>query len=99
MNRQVGGWVDQGNIERLLEFLAGCVGYDFGALDWGAVETALRYTDSERADGWYDYPVLGDPALTVRVANELDAGLVMVRVEGELDDVLVGRIETAFEFL
>ena len=55
--------------------------------------TASRGTDADHGR-WFDHPLAGDPQLNVGLANEPDAHPVMVRVSGELDDVLVGRIDT-----
>lgn len=95
----VGGWLHRDNTERFLEFVAQCVGYDFDSSDWLAIETALPGTDSEAEDGWYDYPLIGHPQLTVRIALEIGTDLVNARVVGEIDEVLAARIESAFELL
>jgi hypothetical protein len=90
---RVDGWVWADNVHRLMRHLAHTVAYDFDDLDWGAVETGLTTTDAEQAR-WFDYPLVGKRQLNVGLAREPDAYPVMVRVSGELDDVLIGRIET-----
>ncbi len=87
------GWVWDENVHRLMRHLGYAVVYDFDALDLGAVETGLASTDAEQGL-WFDYPLVGEQQLDVGLARETEAHLVMVRVSGDLDDVMVGRIET-----
>ena len=96
---QVNGWVEYSNTEMLFEYLAGWIGYDFGESDWQAIEVALPWTDADREDGWYEYPLLGDPVLTVRVADHPGDDIVSFQITGEIDEVLEARIETALSLL
>jgi hypothetical protein len=96
---EVEGWVSDTNVERLFESLARWIGYDFGELDWQAIDNALRWTDGDRADRWYEYPLGGKPPLDVAVADNPGDGVVSVRITGAIDTELKARIETAFEFL
>ncbi len=95
----MGGWVWPSNVERLLFWASHYVGYRFDHLDSQAVKTALPATDDEREDGWFEYPLVGAPALRVRLAQSLGAEPVIVRVIGELDDRLAARIETLLDVL
>ncbi len=70
------------------------VSYKFDDSDWQAVEAALPATDDEREDGWYEYPLCGVPPLRVLLAQAVGAPPVMVRVSGDMDDVLAARIST-----
>lgn len=89
----VGGWVWDENVHRFLRHLARVVEYEFDALDWGAVEAGLAVTDDDR-DLWFAYPLVGDSRVDVELARSPDSHAVMVRVSGETDAVMVGRIET-----
>lgn len=75
------------------------MGYSFDQTDWQAIETALPTTDADTADGWYEYPLTGTPPLTVSLARTVDALPVMVRVVGEMDQVLEARIDTLVSVL
>ena len=94
----VGGWVMEADVHRLMRHLAFLVGYVIDDLDWGAVQTGLELTDSE-SERWFDYPLVGERQLTVKLAKEPDAYPVMVQVSGDLDDVLAARIETLISVL
>lgn len=50
-------------------------------------------TDAEQGR-WFDYPLVGQSQLTVWLAREPDAFPIMLRVPGELDEVLAARVET-----
>ncbi len=93
MVERIDGWVWDENVHRLMRHLGHAVAYDFDDLDWGAVETGLASTDADQAR-WFDYPLVGERQVNVGLAREPDAHPVLVRVSGELDDVMVGRIET-----
>jgi hypothetical protein len=95
--REVAGWVWPSNVERLLFWASHYVGYNFDGLDWQAVETALPATDDEREDGWYEYPLVGEPPLRVRLARAVGAAPVTVVVTGEMDEPLASRIATLFD--
>jgi hypothetical protein len=70
--REVGGWVWPSNVERLLFWASHYVDYKFDDLDWRAVETALPTTDDDCEDGWYEYPLVGEPPLCVRLAQAVE---------------------------
>ncbi len=95
----IGGWVWYSSTELLFEYLASWIGYDFGESDWQAIEVALPSTDADREDGWYEYPLIGDVVLTVRVADNPGDDIVTFEISGEIDAVLRARIETAFSIL
>lgn len=93
MSESVSGWVWEENVDRLMRHLAHAVSYDFDDLDRGAIETGLEDTDADQ-DRWFDYPLVGQPQLNVGLARHPDAAPVVVRVSGDLDDVLAARVET-----
>jgi hypothetical protein len=95
----VGGWILPANVRTLMFWLAYYVGYSFEDSDWEAVRAALPATNAELASGWYDYPVIGSPALTVWLARVPGDTPVSVRVTGELDEVLAARFETLIHVL
>ncbi|WP_431917450.1 DUF6881 domain-containing protein [Amycolatopsis tucumanensis] len=98
-SEEVRGWVFGTNVHKFLEHLSSWIGYEFDELDWQAIEQALPATDAERADGWYDYPLAGQPQLSVSLAADPGASPVLVRVVGEMDAVLVARIDTLLALL
>jgi hypothetical protein len=91
--REVQGWVCAVNVRTAMEYLSRWVGYEFDDWDWQAIEFALPGTSWDE-EKWYDYPIVGSPALTVLVAHSPDADPVGVRVRGDIDDILQARIET-----
>ncbi len=95
--REVAGWVWPWNLERLLFWASLYVGYRFDDSDWQAVDTAMPATDDERDAGWYEYPLVGTPPLSVRLARAVEADPVRVRIRGDLDEPLASRIETLFD--
>ena len=96
---EVGGWVWPGNVKPLLRWISFYVGYSFDDSDWQTIEAALSTTDSEAADGWYDYPLQGTVPLQVYLAQEVGASPVMVRVVGTMDPGLETRIDTLIRVL
>jgi hypothetical protein len=96
---EVDGWVWQGNVEPLLRWVSHYVGYSFDQTDWQAVQVALPSTNADTADGWYEYPLVGTPPLTVSLARNVDALPVMVRIVGEMHQVLEARIDTLVSVL
>ncbi len=55
--------------------------YDFDESDWIAIDQGYGYgrTDSER-NLWFTYPLMGEPPLEIRLAQEPMAAPVMVQV-------------------
>ncbi|HVE73996.1 MAG TPA: hypothetical protein VNA30_02760 [Mycobacteriales bacterium] len=95
----VAGWVWPSNVEPLLRSVSHYVGYSFDDTDWQAIAAALPETDDERPDGWYDYPLAGEPPLRVHLACCVGAAPVMVRVVGPMDAVLEARVDTLVSVL
>lgn len=93
------GWVDEENLERWFDYLSSYVGYEFDSFDWAAVSKALPATDADDEMTRYEYPIVGDPPLVVRLASAAEDGIVMVSVKGPIDPVLAARIETLFDLL
>lgn len=50
-------------------------------------------SDAE-ADAWWEYPIDGQPPVTVRLALDPGTSIVVVHVVGDLNDVLAARVET-----
>jgi hypothetical protein len=95
----VGGWILPANVRTLMFWTAHYVGYSFDESDWQAVRAALPMTNAEQASGWYDYPLIGSPALTVWLAQVPGDSSVSVRVTGLMDEVLAARFETLIHVL
>lgn len=95
----VQGWVNEGNVVRLMEQISTYVGYPYDDLDEVALTGALDETDDESTDGWFEYPLTGEPELTVHLAQARGSSNVSVRVEGDVDVVLAARIETLLDIL
>lgn len=95
----ISGWVWYANTKTVFEYLAGWIGYSFDNLDWEAIEVALPWTDADREDAWYEYSLIGDPVLTVRVADNPGDDIVTFEITGTMDPVLEARIDTALSLL
>ena len=95
----VEGWVWPSTVETLMVFLSSFVGYGFGYNDWDAVRLGLEESDADRSDGFYEYPLVGDPVLTVRLARNVGADPVSVSVTGAMGVVLEARVETLISVL
>lgn len=96
---EVSGWILAGNVRTLMFWIAHYVSYSFDEGEWQAVQAALPATNSELASGWYDYPLIGSPALTVWLAGTPGDTPVSVRVTGDMDPVLAARFETLIHVL
>jgi hypothetical protein len=93
----VQGWVNEDNVVRLMEQVSAYIGYAYDDLDEAALTGALDETNDESNDRWFEYPLAGNPALMVHLAQSLGGTVVSVRVEGNLDAVLAARIETLLD--
>jgi hypothetical protein len=91
----VAGWLDFTNVVRFLTMVASYVGYPYDWWDEQALIGALDQTD----DRWFEYPLAGTPALTVRLARARGSDVITVQVVGELDDILATRVETLLDVL
>ncbi|MFG2454749.1 hypothetical protein ACGFSG_35865 [Streptomyces sp. NPDC048512] len=87
-------WIIDVNLRPLCESIAEFAGYEFGDSDWRAVETALPATDVEQ-DEWYEYPIVGQPAISLLVAVDPGSSVVFVRVRGVNNERAKLQIETA----
>jgi hypothetical protein len=96
---EVAGWILPGNVRTFMFWLAHYIGYSFDDNDWATVEAALPATNSEQASGWYDYPLIGSPALQVWLAKTPGDTPVSVRVTGDLGLILAARFETLIHVL
>ena len=97
--REVSGWVRTSNITNLVQDLATYTGVRWDDADQDALDGLLPNTDAERPEGWFDYPIAGDPPLLLHLANDVGTDVVQVRVEGELSEVLAARFDTLFDVL
>jgi hypothetical protein len=50
-----------------MTYLSMFIGYEFDDSDWLAIEMALPQTDTDAADGFYEYPLVGGSQLVVRL--------------------------------
>ena len=91
--RHVSGWIREDGVAELLGWVAGYIGYTYDQFDEQALVGALDPTDDE-AGHWFEYPLLGSPALTVRLARSPGSAVVMTQIHGHLDDILAARIDT-----
>ncbi len=96
---EVGGWVWPSNVRPLLTYISLYAGYSFDDLDWQAIETALLHTDADDPASFYEYPLVGRTELVVRLAQNVGADPVAVRVSGSMDLVLKTRVETLLSIL
>ncbi|GAA2382999.1 hypothetical protein [Dactylosporangium salmoneum] len=94
---RVAGRVDEDRLVPALRHFSACIGYRYDDLDEAALTGALDNTSDERADGWFEYPLAGTPALTVRLARSPGSTAVCVQIEGVMDIVLATRIEIVLD--
>jgi hypothetical protein len=96
--KNVSGWVWAENVDVAMRHIALTVAYGFDDSDEGAIEVGLADTDADQ-DRWFEYPIMGEPTLMIRLARHPDAVPVLVRVEGEMDEILAGRLDTILTVL
>ena len=96
---EVSGWVRTSNVTNLVQHLAAYTGIRWDDADQDALDGLLPKTDAESRDGWFDCPIDGNPPLLLHLANDLGTDVVLVRVEGELSEVLAARLDTLFDVL
>lgn len=95
---QVGGWIDEDNLTRVVEYIAALVRYDWDDFDDDALAAGIPNTDADRPpDTWFDYPVMGPPELTLRMALNHGDGILSVIIDDEFDDVLAARFDTLLD--
>ncbi|MEV6965223.1 hypothetical protein AB0M47_08905 [Hamadaea sp. NPDC051192] len=99
VERTVGGWVAEDNVVTALQQLSFYIGYRYDAADEDALVGALEDTDDDTDDLWFEYPLSGSPALTVRLAQAIGGSVVSAGVTGVMDDVLAARVETVLDLL
>jgi hypothetical protein len=97
--REISGWVFETQVIRLLRHLSGFIGYSYDWFDEQALTGALDKTDDETSHLWYQYPLAGSPPLTVSLARSVGTAVVMVKVSGEIDEVLAARVDTLLSVL
>ena len=95
----VDGWVWPSTVHTMMVFLSSFIDYAFRYSDWDAVRFGLEGTDADRTNGYYEYPLVGAPVLTVRLARNVGADPVSVSVTGAMGVVLEARVETLISVL
>lgn len=95
----IAGWVWPANVELLLDYLARWAGYTWSEPDDDALESGLARSDAER-DVWAEHLLAGATAsLVVRLAREVEAVPVLVRVEGITQPYLAAQVDTLLTLL
>ena len=89
------GWIFEENLNELVTRIAAYTGYRCDDLDDDAFVGALDDTDADDTDSWFEYPIMGDPPVTVALARS--NGPIEVRISGALDPVLTARFETLMD--
>jgi hypothetical protein len=96
---EISRWVWEQNVRMALKYLSRWTEYRFDDTDWQADETSLPQPDADRTDGWYDYPLGGQPPLTVWLAvNHEDTSVTRTTVEALMrrgDEIGLTIIATA----
>jgi hypothetical protein len=93
---RVAGEVAEDGLVRALKAISADIGYRYDDLDEAALSGALDGTDAgadEEGGGWFEYPLGGEPLLTVRLARVADRDAVAVRVDGAMPLELAARVE------
>jgi hypothetical protein len=95
---RIGGWIFEDNLTKVVEYIAALVSYSWDELDDGALEAGILKTDADLPpDTWFEYPVMGTPELTLRIASNRGDGILSMMIDGEIDDVLAARFETLLD--
>ncbi|ONH24989.1 hypothetical protein BL253_28740 [Pseudofrankia asymbiotica] len=95
MVEQLDGWLRLVNLKGFLVALSEIVGYRFGELDWGAVETGLEVGPDD--DEWFTYPLVGRTTVEIAVSRAEEEGDIDVRVQFPADSPCLGKqIEVAW---
>ncbi|HEX6681607.1 MAG TPA: hypothetical protein VF062_02380 [Candidatus Limnocylindrales bacterium] len=97
--REVLGWVHEDAAQPVMRHLSDFVGHRFDSLDETAMVGALDGTEATTDDRWFEYPLEGRVAVTVRMARKAGNEMVAVVVRGTIDEVLEARIETLLALL
>lgn len=86
------------NLIPFLEMVSSLVRYSFDQWDVDAVCCGLGRSDAEH-DGWFEYPIAGQPTLRLRCAVDIDADEhVMFKIDlVGIDESLATRLALLFE--
>ncbi|MCX2950607.1 hypothetical protein [Lentzea sp. NEAU-D7] len=96
--REVGGWIYEDNLTRVVEYIATLVHYRWDDLDSGALEAGIPSTDADLPPStWFEYPIVGTPEITLRIARDHEGGILSVTISGGVDAVLAARFETLLD--
>ncbi|MDX8030830.1 hypothetical protein SK803_11440 [Lentzea sp. BCCO 10_0856] len=90
---EVTGWIFAENLTKVVEYVAGLVGYRWDDLDAGALDAGLPATDDDKGL-WFEYPMAH---LTLRIANTDESAHVVFRISGDFDEVFAARLETLLD--
>ena len=88
----VANWIPEENLKPLLETVSEFVGYKFYEWDWAAVSTGVINTNDE-ADEWYEYQLIGEQTVNVKIADDPGSGVVHVQMQSA--SAVEGKIEVA----
>lgn len=80
----IANWICEENLKPLLEVVSTFIGYSFDDSDWTAISEGIKNTNVEQ-DRWYDYALIADQTVKVKIAEDVDAGLIFVQLESEKD--------------
>lgn len=95
---RIAGWIDEDNLTKVVEYIAALVHYRWDDLDDAALDAGIPNTDADLPpDTWFEYPVIGTPELTLRIALNHGDGILSMIIEGEIDDVLAARFDTLLD--
>jgi hypothetical protein len=77
----VENWIFEENLRPFFEFSGWYAGYQFDDVDWDAVRHGVDGSDADADPAvWFSYPLEGQRALTIEVAQEPEAAVIRVRV-------------------
>lgn len=97
--REVAGWIFEDNLTRVVEYTAALVHYKWDDLDNGALEAGIPTTDADLPSTWFEYPIAGTPAITLRIARNHGSATLSTTISGDIDAVLAAKLETVLDLL
>lgn len=94
---EVVGWVFETNLEKFVQLVATYVDYRWDDFDDAALIGALDTTDADKPETWFEYPIVGNPPVTLALALNEGSAVVSVRITGAFDVVLAARFDTLLD--
>jgi hypothetical protein len=82
--REVGGWIHEDNLSRVVEYIAALVHHEWDDLDDGALEAGIPSTDADLPPGAW-------------IARDHEGGILSMTISGDVDAVLAARFETLLD--